>query len=466
MSVIAGYLMPHPPVLVPEVGHGRELICKDTLSALKKVSRKIKQQKPDTIVIITPHGPLFSDGLAIGGEPILRGDLGAFGAPEIVISRPNAADWVEKIIFEAGKIEIPVVRIDKQSAKNYRVKTDLDHGVLVPLYFATQEWQEYRLVHITYGLLSIPKLYAFGKMLNRLFRDSSEKALIIASGDLSHCLKDDGPYSFHPDGPRFDEAAIDYLKHGDFVGLLTMDSTLVKHAGECAFRSLAILGGALDGMLLESSCYSYEGPFGVGYGVCSFDCIGHRESLMPLLELKWNQTQKELQSKEDPWVRLARKTVEVFVKEGNVPEIPVGLPEAMYQEKNGVFVSIKGPSGLRGCIGTLVPTTSSVACEIIENAVKAATEDPRFPPIEADELQDLVISVDVLMPSEPISSPAELNPERYGVIVQKGMKRGLLLPDLEGVDTPDEQIRIALRKAGIMDSEDYSLQRFEVIRHH
>lgn len=466
MPVIAGYLMPHPPVLVPEVGHGKERVCQDTLDALNQVASLIRSQEPDMIVIITPHGPMFTDGLAIGGEAQLRGDLRAFGAPEISISQPNATDWVEKIIYEAGKIDVPVVRIDKHSATDYHISTDLDHGVLVPLYFVNKQWNKYRLIHITYGLLSISKLYAFGQMLKRLLLNGNEKTAVIASGDLSHCLKDDGPYSYHPDGPRFDIAAISRLKEGDFVGLLTLDNDMVKHAGECAFRSLAILGGALDGLELDSRCYSYEGPFGVGYGVCSFVACGLKESRFSVLQGKLDRALMERQSKEDPWVRLARDTIESFLKTGNPPAIPEDLPESMLTDRNGVFVSIKGPSGLRGCIGTLIPTTPSVAQEIIENAVRAATEDSRFPSVEIDELHELSISVDVLMPSEPIDSEKELDPKHYGVIVESGRKRGLLLPDIEGVDTPDEQIRIALRKAGIMKSENYTLKRFEVIRHH
>lgn len=466
MSIIAGYLMPHPPVLIPEVGQGRERICDNTLKALDQIALSIRSQEPDTLIVITPHGPMFSDGLAIGGEATLRGDLRAFGAPEVELSQPNAPEWVDKIIYEAGKIDVPVVKIDQHSARDYRVKTDLDHGALVPLYFVNRHWQHYRLIHITYGLLSLPKLYEFGRMLHRLFQDTPEKTIVIASGDLSHCLKNDGPYAYHPDGPRFDAAAVRLMNAGDFAGLLTLDATLVKNAGECAYRSLAILGGALDELKLDSNCHSYEGPFGVGYGVCAFIGCGHEESRLPALRDRWETAHKTRKSQEDPWVRLARNTVECFVSNGCLPDMPDGLPEAMLRERHGVFVSIKGPSGLRGCIGTMAPTTPSVAREIIENAVKAAAEDPRFLAVEAQELPELVYSVDVLMPSEPIDSPAELDPKRYGVIVQKGMKRGLLLPDLEGVDTPEEQIRIALRKAGIMESEEYTLQRFEVVRHH
>lgn len=466
MPVTAGYLMPHPPVLIREVGNGRERGCEKTITGYAQAALHVKGQAPDTIVVITPHGPLFTDGLAIGGEPVLHGNLKAFGAPEVSVERTNAVEWVERIIYEAGKIDVPVVRIDRVSARTYGTTTELDHGVQVPLYFINQQWKNYRLIHITYGLLSIPRLFVFGQLLKRLFNEAQENIAVIASGDLSHCLKDDGPYAFHPDGPRFDEAAMGFLKDGDFAGLLTMDSALVKNAGECAYRSLAILGGVLDGTELESTCYSYEGPFGVGYGVCSFAAKGHRESGLHSLEEAWGRAREIRRSNEDPWVKLARATVEAFIVSGRTLEIPEGLPPAMRKERYGVFVSIKGPGGLRGCIGTFAPTTDSVAHEIVANAVKASTEDPRFPPIEEDELEDLTISVDVLMPSEPIRSKAELDPKRYGVIVQKGMKRGLLLPDLEGVDTAEEQIRIALQKAGIMESEDYTLQRFEVIRHH
>ncbi len=466
MPVTAGYLMPHPPVLIREVGNGRERACEKTIMGYAQAALHLKGQAPDTVVVITPHGPLFTDGLAIGGELILHGDLKAFGAPGVSVERTNAVEWVERIIHEAGKIDVPVVRIDKTSAHTYRTTTELDHGVQVPLYFINQQWKNYRLIHITYGLLSVPRLFIFGQLLNRLFSESDERIAVIASGDLSHCLKDDGPYVFHPDGPRFDEAAMGFMTNGDFAGLLTMDSALVKNAGECAYRSLAILGGVLDGTELQSACYSYEGPFGVGYGVCSFTAKGRCESGLLRLQEAWERARVVRRSSEDPWVKLARDTIEAFIVSGRTPGIPEGLPAAMTKDRYGVFVSIKGPGGLRGCIGTFAPTTESVAHEIIDNAVKASTEDPRFPPIEEDELEDLTISVDVLMASEPVRSRAELDPKRYGVIVQKGMKRGLLLPDLEGVDTAEEQIRIALQKAGIMESEDYTLQRFEVIRHH
>ena len=165
-------------------------------------------------------------------------------------------------------------------------------------------------------------------------------------------------------------------------------------------------------------------------------------------------------------MRLARKTIETYVRTGKKIRIPEGLPEEMYSARAGVFVSLKEEGKLRGCIGTIAPVRGSVAEEIIENAVSAAVRDPRFHAVEPEELERLVYSVDVLGETETIDSPEELDVKRYGVVVSRGRRRGLLLPNLEGVDTVEEQIDIARRKAGIPeDAEDIRLERFEVVRH-
>lgn len=165
-----------------------------------------------------------------------------------------------------------------------------------------------------------------------------------------------------------------------------------------------------------------------------------------------------------PLVKLAKETVEKFVLEGETAQIPAELSPEM-KESAGVFVSIKKNGALRGCIGTFSPCTKNVACEIIQNAISAAAQDPRFPPVSPEELNALEYSVDVLTEPEKVASKRELAPKKYGVIVKSGECRGLLLPDLEGVDTVDEQIRIAAMKAGIHLSEKMELYRFEVKRY-
>lgn len=170
-----------------------------------------------------------------------------------------------------------------------------------------------------------------------------------------------------------------------------------------------------------------------------------------------------------PFVELARKTIEAYVTRQEQINPPAESPPEM-QQQAGAFVSLHKKSGqLRGCIGTIEPVQDSLAEEIINNAISAATRDPRFPPLRPDELEDLDISVDVLSPAEPVDSIAELDPQRYGVIVESAhnpYQRGLLLPDLEGVDTAKYQVDIARRKAGISPNAPIKLSRFEVKRYH
>ena len=164
-----------------------------------------------------------------------------------------------------------------------------------------------------------------------------------------------------------------------------------------------------------------------------------------------------------PLTRLAKKTVETYVKEGKTPQPEELTPEM--RERAGVFVSIHKLGELRGCIGTFEPQKDNVAEEIIANAISSATRDPRFPPMAPNELDQLTYSVDVLTKPEPIASQDQLDHKRYGVIVEAGAKKGLLLPDLEGVDSVDYQIDICRQKAGIMPDEPVKLYRFEVKRY-
>ena len=167
---------------------------------------------------------------------------------------------------------------------------------------------------------------------------------------------------------------------------------------------------------------------------------------------------------EHPLVQLARRSVEAWVRKRQVIRPPEALTPEM-AERAGTFVSLHRHGQLRGCIGTIEPVHANVAQEIIENAIAAATHDWRFSPVEPEELDDLDVKVDVLTPPEPIAGPEELEPRRYGVIVQSGSRRGLLLPDLEGVDTVEYQVDIARQKAGIGPRTPVQLCRFEVRRY-
>ncbi len=167
-----------------------------------------------------------------------------------------------------------------------------------------------------------------------------------------------------------------------------------------------------------------------------------------------------------PLVELAKKAVEEFVKYRRRVSVPENIPEEFLNKSSAVFVCLKKSGQLRGCIGTITPKQSSVADEVIENAISACSQDPRFSVVEPKELREISYTVDILEPSEPVAGPEELDPKRFGVIVSKGNVRGLLLPDIEGVDTVVEQLAIAKRKAGIDPSDtDVEMHRFTISRY-
>jgi AmmeMemoRadiSam system protein A len=163
-----------------------------------------------------------------------------------------------------------------------------------------------------------------------------------------------------------------------------------------------------------------------------------------------------------PVAKLAKEAVERYVREGKTPRPPELSPEM--RERAGVFVSLHEHGQLRGCIGTFEPAKDNVAEEIIANAISASTMDPRFPPVTASELEELEYSVDILTAPEPVTDISQLDPKEYGVIVESGWRRGLLLPDLEGVDSVEEQIAVCRLKAGISAGEPVNLYRFQVRR--
>ena len=344
----------------------------------------------------------------------------------------------------------------------------LDHGTFLPLYFLQEAGVDCPILRIGLSGFSPLEHYRLGQCIAKAVDKLGRRAVFVASGDLSHKLKDDGPYGYAPEGPVFDRRVTQAMADGDFLKFLTMDAGLCEQAAECGLRSFQIMAGALDGLAVEAKLLSYEGTFGVGYGVATFAVTGpveNRRFARQCEELEHARL-AERKAAEDPWVKLGRLSLETYVRTGKqLDTLPDGLPGEMTCRAAGAFVSLHTHGQLRGCIGTTGPTTNNVAWEIVQNAVSACSRDPRFAPVRADELDSLEYSVDVLGEPEAISSPAELDIKRYGVIVSCGGRRGLLLPDLEGVDTIEQQIDIARQKGGISSREQYTLERFEVVRH-
>ena len=463
MNIKAAYMVPHPPLIVPPVGNGQEKEIEVTIKGYKKVAEEIKALNPDTIVIVSPHSVMYADYFHISPGSSAEGNFGNFGAPQVSFQIEYDKKFADHLTTLAEKNEVAAGFLGERNPS-------LDHGTMVPLYFIKEAYGENfssKIVRIGLSGLSFEAHYKLGQLIQETAVDLGRNMIFIASGDLSHKLKKEGPYGYKKEGPEYDEKIMAYASHADFLDILLMKEEFCELAGECGHRSLCMMAGVLDGIEVKATKLSYEGTFGVGYGIVSFHPTRLSEE-RKLLDKVVSEKKRRLEARkaqEDSYVRLARKSLEAYVCTGNKIEVPIDLPEELQSKRAGCFVSLKKEGRLRGCIGTIAPTKISLAEEIIENAINAAVSDPRFSPVEEDELEKLEISVDVLGEPSEIASPSELDVKKYGVIVSKGYKRGLLLPNLEGIDTVEEQIRIAMQKAGIAEGETVKLERFEVVRH-
>ncbi|WP_270564129.1 AmmeMemoRadiSam system protein A [Clostridium beijerinckii] len=463
-NILGYYLMPHPPIIIPDIGKGEEKKIEETSLACNKIGREVADIKPDTIIIITPHATMFSDAISISDEERISGDLSQFRCTNIKMDIPIDKEFNVKLGTACHVEGIPSVLADSELLRRYNVNYELDHGSIVPLYFINKYYNDYKLVHITYSMIGDINLYKFGMEIKNVAEKLNRKAVIIASGDLSHKLKDEGPYSYSPYGELFDKALLGNLEKGDVLGAFNMNKTMISEAGQCGLNSVYILLGAMEGKEIKGEILSYQGTFGVGYGVMKLSRQKQdRDYLDELTKYKEEQLKTKL-NESNAYVKLARENLNHYFSHGKSIEDISNLPKELLNERHGVFVSLKKFGNLRGCIGTIAPTTGSVGEEIIRNSIEAAMSDPRFPEVSEDEMDDIDISVDVLMDSEPCNKE-DLDPKKYGVIVSLGMRRGLLLPDLEGVDTIDEQLQIACDKGDIDFDEDYKIERFEVVRY-
>ena len=461
MSVVGAIMVPHPPIILPEVGRGEEKKISATDEAYRKAAAFVGELEPETIVLLSPHSVMYADYFHISPGRNAKGNMGQFRASQVRFDVSYDSAFVRKLADIASAADFPAGTMGERSP-------ELDHGTMIPLYYINRYWTDYQLVRIGLSGLPLTDHYRLGQMIRQTADSLGRRVVIVGSGDLSHKLLEDGPYGLSKEGPEYDERIMDVMGRAAFDELLDFDETFCDKAAECGHRSFCIMAGALDGLAVEAKRLSHEGTFGVGYGVCTY--LVTREDPSRCCLDAWKERQKrnleEKRQKEDAYVRLARASVCSWVREKKRLELPENLPAEMLQDRAGVFVSLHKDGRLRGCIGTIQAVRRNIAEEIVENGISAAARDPRFSPVTPDELETLEISVDVLGEPEKIRSKEELDVKRYGVIVTKGFRRGLLLPNLDGVDTVDEQLRIALRKAGLSEREkDFEMERFEVVRH-
>jgi AmmeMemoRadiSam system protein A/AmmeMemoRadiSam system protein B len=428
---------------------------------MAELTGRVIRSGAETIVMISPHARLESAAFVAYDGPKLFDDFANFRAPTATVHAELDDELLSEITRVAAEQGLATSRIPG---------VDLDHGTAVPLYFLQRFGWNGRLVALGYSFLSNEDHLRFGQCIKQAIDSVGQPVAFIASGDLSHRLTRDAPAGHNPRAHLFDEEVIDAIQGCATQRIVNLDPELRRLAGECGYRSMLVAIGAAHDLDPACEVISYEAPFGVGYLVAQLFAaasanIPHAEytqSVAGSADVPSAQHAKRAQREaENELPALARRAVETFVMEGRVLPAP-DSPSDLLSQRAGCFVSIKTRAGeLRGCIGTIDPVKDTLAEELIINAISSATNDPRFKPVREDELPELKYSVDVLSSPEPVK-PDDLDPTVYGVIVEDktGLRRGLLLPNLKGVETAAKQVEIASRKAGIRPEDEIRLWRF------
>ena len=455
-SIVFSGIAPHPPIMVPEVGREAAAEVRGSIEGMAELTKRLIASGAGTVVLISPHAPLEPDAFVAYQGPVLHGNFAKFRAPAVHFEVPLDEELLDAISAAAAMEDFEVVGLGGDQK--------LDHGTAVPLYFLQRNGWSGRVVALGYSFLSNEDHLRFGSCIGKAINETRRSAGLIASGDLSHRLKPDAPAGYNPTAYIFDDEVIDALRTNSPERIINIDQDLRRTAGECGYRSMLIALGATREQQPDCEVIHYEAPFGVGYLVAQLTA-----KQQPLLEHGEQKTATG-DFDEEPFsgsslLDLARSAVETYVLGGTQIDYFEG-GTGVLGARAACFVSLKTHDGqLRGCIGTIEPAKDTLAEEIIANAINAATRDPRFSPVLAEELSQLCYSVDVLSAPEP-ATIEDLDPAVYGVIVEdeSGSHRGLLLPDLEGVDSVAKQVEIAARKAGIPPQTPVKLARFRVSR--
>lgn len=267
MSILGAVIVPHPPLIVPTVGRGREQEVQTTIDAYRTAAEQVTAWNPEVLIITSPHQVMYADYFHISPGQGATGDMSAFGAGQTKLQVEYDVPLRDEIIRYGETDGLQVGTLGQRDPY-------LDHGTFVPLYFLQEAGVECPILRIGLSGFSLLDHYRLGQCIAQAVENLGRRAVFIASGDLSHKLKDDGPYGFALEGPGFDQQITEAMAAGDFLQFLIMDPALCERAAECSLRSFQIMTGALDGQAVEAKLLSYEGVTGVGYGVATFTVTG------------------------------------------------------------------------------------------------------------------------------------------------------------------------------------------------
>ena len=269
-SILSGYIMPHPPAIIPEIGSEKESEVRETISACNKVAEDVARLEPETVIVITPHGLSLADAISITVIEELKGDFRKWGKKDVKFEFENDLELVNRILEKARDAHFPLEELNESGVIRYDLAPLLDHGALIPLYYLYSKFPKFKIVHISMGFLEYEYLLEFGSLLREAIAESRSECVVVASGDLSHKLSDVGSYGYNEYGAVFDKSIVDILKSGNLSDLLKIEQDIIEEAVQCGLRSIITMAASMNESV-KSEVLSYEGPLGVGYCVAKIE---------------------------------------------------------------------------------------------------------------------------------------------------------------------------------------------------
>lgn len=262
-------MVPHPPLIIPEVGKGQEHIIDETAAAYEKAAGFACSLQPDTFVIASPHSVMYRDYFHISPGSHASGDLRNFLTPQVRVETDYDTEMVS-LISEYARTEH--LSAGTEGERNPAI----DHGTLIPLYYINKYYSGYRVVRIGLSGLPFEDHYRLGQLVQRAADELGRNVVFVGSGDLSHKLQRYGPYGFASEGPEYDRRIMEVCGSADFEKLFDFDEDFCERAAECGHRSFIMMAGALDGLEVEAEQLSHQDVTGVGYGICTYRVTGKR----------------------------------------------------------------------------------------------------------------------------------------------------------------------------------------------
>lgn len=483
MSILETFVIPHAPRLLPEIGGIESLEYEQTMNAILEMSLRISELKPDTVVLISPHGASYGNYFFITSGKRAKGYI---GSPE---TTNTLADYYVRLRpnhFAPVKIEIQldeefIFMLEALTKKDSfpaglegSKRKNLDVGTIVPLYYLNMFITDYCLVRCSTSRLSAFEHYQFGQYLSQVSSNLNRRTVVIASSDLSHRHDPDSEYGYSNKSTEFDTTVVESLREGNFFKLMTIDGKEREKVGECGINPLLVMAGSLDKKMIKVNIASYQKEFGVGH--CVAQCKITGESNSRRFKSKYKNWIKERAKKskkiENLYARVARFALETYVRTDYEVTKENDLLRSLIQEDKKlatkkalpIFVTLRKGGHLRGSFGRMVPKKELFIDELLDNAVAAGYEDMRFEHVRQHELEEIEYEINVVKERGVLNSIDQLDPREQGVYVytQKKKKEGIMLPDQNSAITPKSLLGLALKKGKIEPIERYSVEYFTV----